>query len=103
MFNKRPTLPVPLARWQKDLTAIDELREIVSSETYRVAIATLKETSLLTGETIMQADKLTVNRANWLAGYYDAFRDIERLTKLTDTKTQANLNEWTHIQNNPQM
>ena len=95
---KKVTPPLPLERWFRDLQKVEELRNILNTESLQTAIAILKE---IAGPTFaaLQNPETNSQRLAWYAGYRDAFNDLEKLTKLPeDTRSNTTtLNEWTHI------
>jgi hypothetical protein len=101
MFRKKIALPVPLDRWFKDIKSVEELREILESDSFQTAVAILKEISGPTHATLADSDNNSLRLA-WYAGYRDAFSDLSKLTKFPSTPTTSTTNtEWTHIVPNP--
>ncbi len=98
MPNKTP-LPIPLNRWFKDVKKVEELRNILESETFQTAAATLKESAGQTFGSVTADSATNSTRHAWYAGYRDAFSDLHKLTKLKDTNnSKPRLEEWMHIQ-----
>ena len=94
MPNKTP-LPIPLNRWFKDVKKVEELRNILESETFQTAAATLKESAGPTFGSVTADSATNSTRHAWYAGY----RDLHKLTKLKDTNnSKPRLEEWMHIQ-----
>jgi hypothetical protein len=94
-------IPIPLGRWFNDAKKIEELREIMASETFQTALATLKEVAGPSYSSIAEGSETNSQRFAWYAGYRDAFADLHKLTKLDTTNQQQPViaEEWTHITN----
>lgn len=90
-------LPKPLSHWFTDLAAIDKYRVIVEDPVFQTAVATLKEAASPSSGALSADAGQNAMRLNWLAGYNDAFRDLQKLTKLPVKPTQTP-QEWMHIQ-----
>ena len=77
---------------------VEELRNILNTESLQTAIAILKE---IAGPTFaaLQNPETNSQRLAWYAGYRDAFNDLEKLTKSPEHNTGnlSSLDEWTHI------
>ena len=96
---KKIPLPIPLDRWFKDVKKVEELRNILESETFQEASATLKESAGPSYGSIATDQGTNDTRHAWYAGYRDAFSDLHKLTKLQNTNnTQPMTEEWMHIQ-----
>ena len=96
---KKIPLPIPLDRWFKDVKKVEELRNILESETFQEASATLKESAGPSYGSIATDQGTNSTRHAWYAGYRDAFSDLHKLTKLQNTNnTQPTAKEWMHIQ-----
>ncbi len=95
---KKVTPPLPLERWFRDLHKVEELRNILTNESFQTAVAILKE---IAGPTFasLQNPETNSQRLAWYAGYRDAFNDLEKLTKSPEHNTgkTSSLDEWTHI------
>ena len=93
-------LPIPIDRWFNDVKKIEELREIMASETFQTAMATLKEVAGPSYGSIVGESETNSLRFAWYAGYRDAFADLYKLTKLDIKNKQPVLaEEWNHITN----
>ena len=96
---KHPTPPIPIEHWFNDLAAVEELRNLLNSDSFRQATAILKEVA---GPSFGNLQSIEDNsqRLAWYAGYSDAFNDLQKLTKLPETikNNATTLNEWTHIE-----
>ena len=99
MPKQKPiTPPVPLDRWYRDLSAVEELKGILDSEAFQKAAATLKELAGPSFNTLQNPESNGVRHA-WYAGYRDALNDLHKLTKLpSDKQPNINADEWTHIE-----
>ena len=77
---------------------VEELRNILNTESLQTAVAILKE---IAGPTFaaLQNPETNSQRLAWYAGYRDAFNDLEKLTKSPEHNTGnlSSLDEWTHI------
>ena len=96
--KKKPAVPIKLEHWFKDLKAISELREILSSPYLQQAVAILKEAAGPSVSSISPDPQENSHRLSWYAGYRDAFNDLEKLTRIPNSEISPP-NEWTHIQN----
>tara|TARA_R100000734_G_C3211690_1_gene26571 strand:- start:22 stop:318 length:297 start_codon:yes stop_codon:yes gene_type:complete len=96
---KHPTAPIPIARWFNDLASVEELRTTLGNDSFKQAVAILKETAG-PSYNALQSSEQNSQRLAWYAGYRDAFNDLEKLTKLPEDKRSntTTLNEWTHIE-----
>lgn len=88
-------LPVPLQRWYADMQAIDRLRDILNDESFRRAVATLKENALPSVSSLSTDPQANSNKAVWLAGYCDFIKDLERLTTVPTNQKPNQIEEWT--------
>jgi len=97
---KKVALPIPLDRWFNDVQKIEELRNVLESEAFQTAAATLKESAGPTFAGVSTDSGVNSNRHAWYAGYRDAFSDLHKLTKVRTTNTTNNqiAEEWMHIQ-----
>jgi len=95
--SKKPTVPIKLDRWFKDLKSVSRLQEIIDDPVLQQAIAILKEAS---GPTVTALDpdpQANSHKLAWYAGYRDAFNDLEKLT-IRPSQTNPNQpDEWTHL------
>lgn len=90
-------LPIPLTHWFNDIQKVHELRDIMESQAFQTAAATLKEVAGPTNATVSSDPSENSHRHAWYAGYRDAFTDLHKLTVLKGAKpTQPE--EWKHIQ-----
>jgi len=80
------------------LQKVEELRNILNTESLQTAVAILKE---IAGPTFaaLQNPETNSQRLAWYAGYRDAFNDLEKLTKSPEHNkgNLSSLDEWTHI------
>jgi hypothetical protein len=90
-------LPKPLAHWFLDHASVDQYRALVEHPLFQEAVATLKEASSPTSGGMSADTTQNAMRLSWLAGYNDAFRDLQKLTKIPVKHTQTP-QEWMHIQ-----
>jgi hypothetical protein len=90
------SLPKPLAQWFGDIATIEQYRALIDSPVFQTAVATLKEAASPSSSAISTEANQNAMRLNWLAGYHDAFRDLQKLTKLPVKPTQTP-QEWMHI------
>jgi|TARA_R100001082_G_scaffold43108_2_gene22904 DNA-binding ferritin-like protein (Dps family) len=98
MPKKEITAPIPLARWYKDLSSVKQLNEILESEVFKVAAATLKEIAGPSFNTL-QDEAGNAQRHAWYAGYRDALNDLYKLANPpANNQTSITPDEWTHIE-----
>jgi len=92
------TPPVPLDRWYRDLAAVEQLKEVLETDAFKKAAATLKEIAGPSFNTLQNTESNGMRHA-WYAGYRDALNDLYKLIK-TPSDKQANItvDEWTHIE-----
>jgi hypothetical protein len=92
----QPTpLPLPLETWHKNPANADVLRGLISSEIFKVAVATLCQANVPTGLPISNTLGSPAERMAWLAGYNDFARDLVQLTK--SRPEHEELVPWGHI------
>jgi len=96
MSKNKKTLPVDLDAWFNDMSSVEELREIVNSETFQKAAATLKEAAGPSFSSLAQNPEQNALRMAWYAGYRDAFTDLAKMTKFPVSKNKAP-EEWDHV------
>jgi|TARA_R100001440_G_C2519606_1_gene118718 hypothetical protein len=95
---KQITPPIPVDHWYGDTAAVKELQEILQTDTFRKAVAVLKEIAGPSFNTLQDQDHNSIRHA-WYAGYRDAFNDLHKLSKITNTKSSTqHPDEWTHIE-----
>ncbi len=95
---KHITPPIPVEHWYGDTAAVKELQVLLQTETFQRAVAVLKEIAGPSFNTLQDGDHNSIRHA-WYAGYRDAFNDLEKLTKIHNTKSSTPTpNEWTHIE-----
>jgi hypothetical protein len=94
-FRKKPVLPKPLAHWYQDIQAVEGLRELLDDPILQTAIATLQAAASPTLANSLDAAANSL-RLSWLAGYNDAFRDLQRLTVLPKPYTELP-ESWDYI------
>jgi len=98
MPKKEITPPIPLDRWYRDLVTVKALNEILESDAFKKAAATLKEIAGPSFNTL-QDEAGNAQRHAWYAGYRDALNDLYKLaTPPTDKQNTVTPNEWTHIE-----
>tara|TARA_R100001082_G_C4337906_1_gene148699 strand:- start:189 stop:485 length:297 start_codon:yes stop_codon:yes gene_type:complete len=98
MADKEITPPIPLDRWYKDLTSVKQLEEILESDVFKKAAATLKEIAGPSFNTL-QDEAGNAQRHAWYAGYRDALNDLYKLAN-PPANNQSSIipDEWTHIE-----
>jgi hypothetical protein len=89
------TLPLSLELWHKNPANADALRTLISSEIFKVAVATLVQANQPTGLPTAVALGSPAERMAWLAGYTDFARDLVQLTKPRGEHQE--LVPWGHI------
>lgn len=90
--------PTPRTRWYASQTSVESLREILATPALIQATGILLDEQMpgmesINGKTIEQVLK----QHAYLAGYRDAFRHLEALTRHPRPLKQDGLQEWTHI------
>ena len=99
-MTKKLKVPIPLNRWFSNIEGIEELRALLDSDAYQQAVAILKDSESPNHASLTLNPEANSQRFAWLAGYRDAFADLERLTQLPNTKTTTNTtDEWMHLSN----
>jgi len=96
IFRKKTPLPQSLDHWYKNPAFATELRELLESDIFRTAVATLQQANVPTGLPKPNAIGTPAERMAWLAGYTDFARDLVQLTKPRDEHVE--LVPWGHIQ-----
>ena len=98
MAKKEITVPIPLDRWYQDLATVKRLDDILESDAFKKAAATLKEIAGPSFNTL-QDEAGNAQRHAWYAGYRDALNDLYKLANPPADK-QNNIipDEWTHIE-----
>jgi hypothetical protein len=101
MLFRKPVLPKLLRHWYQDPLAVTRLREIVSDPVFLTACATLSAVAqpAHAASRGLDGDKKAAS-FDWLAGYHDFLRDLEKLTHLPAEGPQS-LEEWKHITKTP--
>lgn len=98
-----PPLPTPhksLNRWYSSTVLVEQLKGIVEQESFRVAVAVLKNATKPTFRTTTRLSaEENAARFAWYAGYCDALDDLEKLGSVPASKNQPEPEEWTHIEN----
>jgi hypothetical protein len=74
MPKKEITPPIPLDRWYRDLVTVKALHELLESDAFKKAAATLKEIAGPSFNTL-QDEAGNAQRHAWYAGYRDALND----------------------------
>ena len=98
MAKKEITVPIPLDRWYQDLATVKRLDDVLESDAFKKAAATLKEIAGPSFNTL-QDEAGNAQRHAWYAGYRDALNDLYKLANPPADK-QNNIipDEWTHIE-----
>tara|TARA_R110002020_G_scaffold78372_1_gene197107 strand:- start:359 stop:655 length:297 start_codon:yes stop_codon:yes gene_type:complete len=92
------TPPVPLDHWYRDLVTVKALHEILDSDAFKKAAATLKEIAGPSFNTLQDTEG-NAQRHAWYAGYRDALNDLYKLTHPpADKQNNITTDEWTHIE-----
>lgn len=94
--NRKPAIPKTLEHWYADMAAVSKLREMLDDPTLQLAINTLCAAAMPNGSVSLRAGEINAATLNWLAGYNDAFRDLQKLTKLPNHLSDLP-DEWTYI------
>ena len=98
MAKKEITAPIPLDRWYQDLATVKRLDDILESDAFKKAAATLKEIAGPSFNTL-QDEAGNAQRHAWYAGYRDALNDLYKLANPpADKQNTVTPNEWTHIE-----
>lgn len=87
----------PLSRWFANIAQVGELRDLLASEAFEQAAATLISAAQPTYADVIGDDDVSRRKQAWLAGYNDAFNDLLKLTK-APTSRSAQAGEWEHIE-----
>ena len=95
-LNRKMKPPIPIEQWFRDMAAPAELREMLDSDIFKLAAATLKESAGPTFATLSSDPEANAMKQAWYAGYRDAFQDLEKLTQPKTTKNKLP-QEWAHI------
>jgi hypothetical protein len=97
-FNrgKKSATPKSLEHWYADMAAVERLRELLADPVLQLAVNTLCAGSAPNGTTIKRDNETNAAAMNWLAGYNDAFRDLQKLTKLPNHLSDLPA-EWSHV------
>lgn len=100
MFFRKPALPKSVEQWFRDPVAVSRLREIIADPVFQTACATLSVAAQPGhGATRSLCPEKRASSFDWLAGYHDFLRDLEKLTRIPD-RTADQLEEWKHIDKN---
>lgn len=101
MLFSKPALPKLLKHWYANPQAVTQLREILDNPVFLTACATL---SAVAQPAHMATHALSPEKQaasfNWLAGYHDFLRDLEKLTRMPASDWAATP-EWNHITTKP--
>jgi hypothetical protein len=96
MFSSKKTpIPQSLEQWHVSPSNAEALRELLSNEVFKLAVATLVQANQPTGLPTANTLGSPAERMAWLAGYTDFARDLVQLTK-TRAEHQE-LVPWGHI------
>lgn len=97
--NDLPTPHKSLNRWFSSIPLVEGLKEIVSTEPFKVAVAVLKNATKPSYKSISSSSvEENASRLAWYAGYCDALDDLEKLASVPVGKPGPEAEEWTHIQ-----
>lgn len=98
MFFKAKPVSVPktLEHWYGDMAAVARLREILEDPTFQLACASLCAAAAPNATSVTNTADHNAARLNWLAGYNDAFRDLQKLTKIPTSYSDLP-EEWAYI------
>lgn len=94
------TVPMPVAYWFANPDLAKALRELVRQPLLQKAIAVLKEAAQPSMHGMLESGDDRAARYMWLAGYMDAFKDLDKLTKPDPSKDQMAKDTpepWSHI------
>ena len=99
--DKPLTLPAPLSRWYANDKLALALRDHVESTPFLLAQATLIDSVQPSLQGLPPELEQRAAQLAWLAGYRDAFRDLERLSEVKphpeEDPTKNMLEEWSHV------
>ena len=94
-----PTPHKPLNRWYSSTVLVQQLKEVIETEAFKVAVAVLKNATKPTFRTTMRLTaEENASRYAWYAGYCDALDDLEKLGASPVGKPVADTEEWAHIE-----
>lgn len=94
-------LPRVLGNWFADQGSVSRYREMVTSPVFRTAEATLTAAAQPTQRDLRGTPEEVARRMAWLAGYQDAFRDLQRLAHSpAETPADELRDEWGYIDEN---
>lgn len=97
MFFRKPSIPKTLRHWFQDERAVMRLREILSDPVFQIACATLHAAAKPAhAATRALSPEQRAASFDWLAGYSDFTRDLEKLTRIPESGP-APAEEWAHI------
>jgi hypothetical protein len=97
MLFRKPVVSKTLTHWYADPMAVARLRELLADPVFLTACATLSaaaQPAHFATRTLSPESRAA--SFDWLAGYHDFLRDLEKLTRIPDTGRQM-IEEWTHI------
>ena len=101
MLFGKPALPKTLAHWFQDPVAVIRLRELLADPVFLTACATLSAVAQPAhAATRTLSPESRAASFDWLAGYHDFLRDLEKLTRIPDSGRQF-VEEWNHISTKP--
>ena len=101
MASPAISLPRPLSFWFADQKSVEKLREILSDPVFQTAVATLAAAAQPAHAAIRALSPEQRSASfDWLAGYSDFVRDLEKLTRIP-VQGPSLLEEWTHIAPKP--
>jgi hypothetical protein len=100
LFRKKAT-PKPIKSWHQDPVAVVRLREIITDPVFQTAAATLSA-MVQPSFSVIQKRSVDARAASfdWLAGYHDFVRDLEKLATPSAEEETHTETEWGHIQPN---
>lgn len=96
LFNK-PALPKTVKHWYNNPQAAIQLRELLDNPIFLTACATLSAAAQPAHmATRALSPEARAASFDWLAGYHDFLRDLEKLTRMPESGRQS-VEEWEHI------
>jgi len=100
-LKRPPEAPIPIAHWFRNPVNVTELRELLKNPAFTTACAALSAAAQPTHSGIRaQTPDSRAANYDWLAGYHDFLRDLEKLTVMP-THRSSIPQEWEHLTNKP--
>lgn len=92
------TIPLSVSQWYSSEARVSRLREMVADPAHKVAVATLIAAAMPTTAGLRDPET-NAARYNWLAGYMDALRDLERMAHIPVQRSHESAlpAEWEHL------